>query len=1367
DINNVGGVLKSGADTTLSATRDVNLTSAERIASGTRGLHRDEDIKQYGSSLDIGRDLTAKAGRDLTAVASQIDAKRDISLSAIGDLTLASAADEQHSYGKTKKVTAQEDHVSQVSTSVTAGGNVMLSAGKDLGLIASKVNAGDEAYLVAGANLVLQSAEDSDYSFYSKTKKSSSGKKFRLDETSSVTNVASSVTSGGNNVLSAGNDLLIKGSNVTSEKGSVGLGAGNDVQILAVTDSNSARHERKKSKSSWGGLKSSKVKDQLAETQTTAVGSMISGDTIAVVAKRDATVTGSALVSTDDLTVRAGRDLTIDAAENTFSRTQVHKEKNHDFTGILTGNNLGIDDITGNQHLSISDQKHNGTAAQTTLTGSTIGSSKGSVSLVAGGDLNVIASDLVSTKDMSLRGSNVTIAAGMETTTQSTVDKANSLAVGRVVGGAIIDTVNTIRTSVEAAKDTDDPRLKAVKLAQAALAAYNLGGMTEDANAQKTGFADKQGGTASNGSLIKIGTELASTHSKSTSDYASQTAKQSTLNAGSTLSIIANGNAAASDGDLHVIGSSIKAGNTSLLASNNIILESAQNTADWSNHNSNNKTAIGASFNIGQQNGFTLDLGAQLAKGMGNGSSVTQVNSTVNTGSLLLRSGGDTTLAGAQVHADEINALIDGNLNIVSRQDTQDQKSKQSSGGFGASICIPPFCYGTPVAASANVAAGNMNSEYKAVTDQTGLFAGKGGYTVDVGKTTTLEGGVIASDASADKNTLITDRLIATDIKNVSEIHAQSAGASISGSYSGAGASASMGGLYGISLSESDKSHTRSAVSEGTIIVRNPEGAKDVVGLNRDTANANEKLDKPDEDAMNDRIELVKSSVELVKGVGDAIAAAKIDEAKKKDSEASKVAIQKLQDQGIINPTDEQISQQVQRDYGMGSSFQKASQAITSIVQGVLSGNIIGALSGAAAPYIAQEIRDATDGDPTANLMAHAVLGALVAKASGNSALAGAVGAVAAEETARIIKEELYGDVSNEQLTPEQKQTISSLATLVAGIGGASAGNGSLDAVAAALAGKNAVENNYLSLHEATRKAVLEHKNFLTDEEKAELASIKQIDKDRDAAIASICTTGNKASGACAVLVAEAQDALSQYGKSVSYRLIYKDLYPADAENLEKVLQGLGQEDITRDAVITALTKESGLSREEVERRYDTAMTLSTLTATLAGFYGPKGAGGTKDIGEAAGSAVKPTLDLFGGKNAQTPGAINVDISADIQSGVRADARQLPFKDSSVGEIVASNPFIPKEVGGTFSMMDYLPEAARVVEPGGKIFINANARNPYGKLPSASELESLGVRVVQDGPLDSRFLGQVFLRIDGSPITNLGSMKTIVLEKIK
>ncbi|MEX5630931.1 hypothetical protein, partial [Pseudomonas marginalis] len=78
-----------------------------------------------------------------------------------------------------------------------------------------------------------------------------------------------------------------------------------------------------------------------------------------------------------------------------------------------------------------------------------------------------------------------------------------------------------------------------------------------------------------------------------------------------------------------------------------------------------------------------------------------------------------------------------------------------------------------------------MNSDYQAVTDQSGFFAGKGGYTIDVAKNTTLQGAVIASEATADKNLLLTDRLLVSDIKNKSEIKSQSAGVSVSGSYSG------------------------------------------------------------------------------------------------------------------------------------------------------------------------------------------------------------------------------------------------------------------------------------------------------------------------------------------------------------------------------------------------------------------------------------------------------------------------------------------------------------------------------------------------------------------------------------------------------
>ncbi|WIE50656.1 filamentous hemagglutinin N-terminal domain-containing protein [Pseudomonas sp. GM17] len=198
DVNNVGGVLKSGADTTIKAGRDVNIASAEQIVSGQRGAHRDQTITQYGSTLEAGRDLTVSAGRDISAIASQIEAKRDIALAATENLTLASAADEQHSYNKTKKVTSQEDHVSQVATTVTAGGDVTLSAGKDLALIASRVTAGNDAYLVAGEKLELLAAQDSDYSLYDMKKKGSWGsKKTQRDEVTDVKNIVSEIKTGG------------------------------------------------------------------------------------------------------------------------------------------------------------------------------------------------------------------------------------------------------------------------------------------------------------------------------------------------------------------------------------------------------------------------------------------------------------------------------------------------------------------------------------------------------------------------------------------------------------------------------------------------------------------------------------------------------------------------------------------------------------------------------------------------------------------------------------------------------------------------------------------------------------------------------------------------------------------------------------------------------------------------------------------------------------------------------------------------------------------------------------------------------------------------------------------------------------------
>ncbi len=106
-----------------------------------------------GAEVAAGRDLTTttspsaagnlsiNAGRDLTVIASQLEARRDIDLAAGRDATLAAAANEDHFYSKSKKVTRQEDHVQQQSTEVNAGGDVFISSGQDLTLIASTIEA--------------------------------------------------------------------------------------------------------------------------------------------------------------------------------------------------------------------------------------------------------------------------------------------------------------------------------------------------------------------------------------------------------------------------------------------------------------------------------------------------------------------------------------------------------------------------------------------------------------------------------------------------------------------------------------------------------------------------------------------------------------------------------------------------------------------------------------------------------------------------------------------------------------------------------------------------------------------------------------------------------------------------------------------------------------------------------------------------------------------------------------------------------------------------------------------------------------------------------------------------------------------------
>ena len=276
DVINTGGVLKSGADTTINAGRDVNLVSAEKAFSSQRGLHTNDNVTQYGSTVDAGRDLNITAGRDLSVIASQIDAKRDVSMSATENLTIGSAADEEHSLYKSKKLTMQEDHVSQVMSGITAGGDVKLSAGKDLSVISSRVTAGDEAYLVAGDNLNILAAQDTDYSLYDMKKKGSFGKlKMKRDEVTDIKHIGSEIKAGGDLTLSSKGDQLYQVAKLESGN-NITLDSGGAITFEGVKDLHDESHTKTNNNAAWVSSKGRGNTDEtLRQTQMIAKGNIV------------------------------------------------------------------------------------------------------------------------------------------------------------------------------------------------------------------------------------------------------------------------------------------------------------------------------------------------------------------------------------------------------------------------------------------------------------------------------------------------------------------------------------------------------------------------------------------------------------------------------------------------------------------------------------------------------------------------------------------------------------------------------------------------------------------------------------------------------------------------------------------------------------------------------------------------------------------------------------------------------------------------------------------------------------------------------------------------------------------------------------
>jgi filamentous hemagglutinin len=584
------------------------------------------------------------------------------------------------------------------------------------------------------------------------------------------------------------------------------------------------------------------------------IGSTISATSVNVVAGKDIKVTGSTVVSDAGTTLIAGNNVNIEAPSNTSTQSSLYQKSE---SGLMTNGGLSIS-------LGSRDQSNDAKSSSTTALASTVGSTSGNVTILAGKQYTQTGSDILTPGgDVNILAKDVSITEARETSASQSQQKFNQSGLTLALTSPVLSAVQTVASMSQAASQTSDSRMKALAGASAALSIRNAANAVQagqgttingkdgqvitgkDANGNPTtadaNAADKAGG-------INVSLSVGSSHSQSNSDNSSDTTRGSTIKAGGNVSIVATG--AGENSNILIQGSAILAGNiASLTADKQVNLLAASNTASQSSTNSASSGSLGVGFSLGN-GGAAMGVTASASKARGNadGQDSSYTNSHIGGNTVNLKSGGDSIIKGAVIAGNTVNANIGGNLNIESVQDTSTYVSKQQS--VGGSVTV-----GAGFSGSISASKSNANSNFASVTEQSGIKAGDGGFQVNVKGNTDLKGGAITSSDKAvtdNKNTLTTASLTQSDIQNKADASASSSGLNLSSDMLSQGnyglAKAALGNaLNNAGESGSSSGQTRSAVSAGSVTITDEAkqqqltgktGQETVASLNRDTVNA-------------------------------------------------------------------------------------------------------------------------------------------------------------------------------------------------------------------------------------------------------------------------------------------------------------------------------------------------------------------------------------------------------------------------------------------------------------------------------------------------------------------------------------------------
>ncbi|MGY6772366.1 hemagglutinin repeat-containing protein [Gallibacterium sp. ZY190522] len=943
---------------------------------------------------------------------------------------------------------------------------LILQSQGDIQLNATNVKAGS-ALLQAGSDIHIGTVTESERSHYVANSENywkldqqrEIGSTFEIKE-DAVLNSKQDVTLRAAQI-NAGGDLI-----VNSEQGDIQLQAGRDQETLSFA---------------------TKYKDKSLLSRSTTIikhdhqydlaqGSQLSGDNIVLTANQGkVSVKGSTIVADKNVNLQA-QDIEITAAKNTRQEHDFYAEKK---SGLMSSGGFGFTIGSRSEKQDYTDNEITQSDAR-----ATVGSLGGNVTLVAGSQANILGTDLIvqPEKSINVTAKSLKVEAGKDVIerTEDHEFKQSGLTVS--LSSPVTDMAMKARDSMTRSQQVQDSRLKALYEIKAAQE-----GVLATQEASKVAQAAQSGQRSDFKISVSVGEQKSESHSRTTQ----------VIHQGSTLSA-GNVNLTTTEGDLDIIGSSIKAGNTILDAAGNLNLLSTQDTMSHRSDNKNSGWSAGVFVGYsGGSYGFGVEGSAQVGKGGENSDSVTQVNTAIQADNAMLRSGQDTNLKGAVVNADHIQAEIGRHLTIASRQDEQHYDSNQVQAGVSASVAI----YGSGSNASVNASLNKGKFNYAQVEEQSGLHAGEAGLTVNVAGNTHLKGAIVDSQATADKNHFSTGSLSTENIENHSEAKVESISAGISTNMEQNIANGMAAALSALGNMQKRKSSTTHSAVGSNIQLTTQQGDIPTT-LSRDTTTANEQVNKTEIAELKTRQEMAQVIGEIANNGITIVLKPKVDEAERQKAEAEAILENDEHNQAAQQQLD--TTNKVIKTYGQGGQIQLAVRAVTGVLQGIATGEASQAVVGGLSPYANYAIKKATTNqitgevDTQANLMAHALLGAIEAYATGNNVAAGAAGAVSGELAAKVISEQLY-QKSPEQLTEAQKQTVSTLSQLASGLAGGLISDTTAGAINSAEIGKRAVENNFLSEKEITILDKLAQKKVLTPEDVERITSIKMKDKVSDA----------------------------------------------------------------------------------------------------------------------------------------------------------------------------------------------------------------------------------------------------------------------------